>query len=121
MDMAVVTFTASPIIGLAVSGVYFAVSRDASRLARALSASHGLFLASAFAYAVTASHWSTTDTSSSFIWPFWLLLMGFVGSVAYSLFTFKGPGRIHVLQFVQMPCALLVWFVGSMMISHDWV
>jgi hypothetical protein len=45
----------------------------------------------------------------------------FVVSVVYSLITFQGHRAIHLLQLLQLPSALLLWFVGGMAISHDWI
>jgi hypothetical protein len=45
----------------------------------------------------------------------------FVVSVVYSLIFFKGPRAIHLLQLVQLPSALLIWLIGGMTISHEWI
>jgi hypothetical protein len=104
-----------------VSLCYYLSTRTHFMLQRLLWSSHGAVLLLAFAYAVAVSPWSINGNWAVFIWPYWVLLIIFVLSAVYSLISFKGHHAIHLLQLLQVPSALMIWFTGTMTITHDWI
>jgi hypothetical protein len=104
-----------------VSLCYYLSSRTYVVRQRLIWSAHGVLLLLAFAYAVAISPWSANGNWALLIWPYWVLLGLFVLSVVYSLIFFKGHRAIHLLQLLQLPSALWIWFIGTMTITHDWL
>ena len=98
---------------------YFFLSKEPVLYKRALTSSHGALLLLSLGYAVLASYWSTFQTWTWFIWPFYVLLAAFATSTVYSLFWFNGTKLVHLLQLYQLPLAFPYWLLGTMAITHD--
>jgi hypothetical protein len=109
------------LVPAAASLCYFLSSRTYFMWQRLLWSAHGFILLLAFAYAVAISPWTAHGNWRGLVWPYWGLSGLFVISVVYSLIAFQGHRAIHLLQLLQLPSALLIWFIGGMTISHEWI
>ena len=88
---------------------------------RAITSSHGAILLSAFFYAVAVSPRTGFNNWESWIIPFYMLLFVYVISIVVSLFKFKGNRWVHIALTLELPSAFLIWLVGTMTITHDWM
>lgn len=109
------------LVPLLTSITYYSLSPESRFGRRMLDAAHGILLVFAFAYAVAVSPYSTYQNAQSWIWPFWMLLGLFVVAVVHTLLRFRGNHWIHVVQLLLLPSAFLLWLVGTMTITHDWL
>ena len=109
------------LVPAAVSVCYYMSARAYPTAQRLSWAAHGVLLLIAFAYAVAASPWSDQGHWSALIWPYWSLIVVFAISSIYSLIWFQGHRAVHLLQLLQVPSALFIWFIGTMTITHDWI
>ena len=100
--------------------LYFGASKSPSAMQRLRTSAHGLWLLGAAGYAVLVA---PASTGAVFAWllPFWAMIVIFLASLIYGVFAFDGSRWVHLFQLVELPCAFVIWLVGSMTISHDWL
>ena len=112
-------FIVSLCFPIIVSVTYFSASTEANLYRRMLCSAHGVLLDLSMGYAFAASYWSSFDDWYRFIWPFYLLLAGYVFSTVYSLWRYNGTKLVHVFQPFQLLFAVGYWLIGSLAIAHD--
>ncbi len=104
-----------------VSGVYFLASRDENKARRLVSSVHGVVLMFAAIYSWLASFYTTIAEHGFELLVFQTLLLIGIFFSFYSIFTFRGPRVVHLTQVGNVISLLVIWFVGAMSITHDWV
>jgi len=57
----------------------------------------------------------------SWIIPFWLILILYLISLVVSLLKFEGNKIVHIALIAEIISAFLIWLVGTMTITHDWM
>lgn len=88
---------------------------------RRLAAAPGVILLAAYGYALAVAPYAGPGQSGGWLGPFWFLLTLFIVAEAYCLARFDGIGWAHGLQLLLIPAGLLVWLLGTMTITHEWV
>ena len=109
------------LVPLIVSVAYWLLSKDENRWRRIFSSLHGCFLLVSFFYAVLVSPITGIENYEFWIWPFYLLLLAFAVTMVFSLIRFQGSRWLHLSVLLLMPSAGMIWFVGTMTITHDWM
>jgi len=84
-------------------------------------AAHGVLLLVAFGYAVAVSPAIDHENWRQWIWPFWCLLVLFLFAVVYTFAQYEGNRWVHLVQLLVLPSGFLIWLVGTMTITHDWL
>lgn len=100
---------------LFVSGLYWVASKSV------LQSSHGFAILIGFGYAVWVCEYTEFGPPSSYYIPLHIFLFIGLVSLAFSFKAFSGRKWVHSIHAVTLVSAFLVWFVGSMAISHDWI
>lgn len=100
--------------------VYYAKAAGSNVWQRILFTLHSVALCLAAIYAVLIAPWSSGQWEF-LIWPFYLLLVCFLLGFVYTLAKYNGPRELHFYQLAQVPSAAMIWFVGTMTITHDWI
>ena len=106
----------SAVVGL----VYYAKAAGSNARQRAAFALHSVALCLAAIYAVVISPWSS-DQWQLLILPFYALLVFFLLGLVYTFIRYSGSREMHFFQLSQLPSAVMIWFVGTMTITHDWI
>lgn len=106
------------------ASIGYLVAAEASRSrARLLMALPGLVILLAVAFAVIMSPW--TDSHSTlgalvFLTFTGLLVLALAMDFA-AMYAVGNPTVIDVLQFLLLPSVPWIWFVGVIVIGHDWL
>lgn len=100
---------------LLVSGLYWYFLRSF------LKSVHGVAILFAFGYAVWVCEFTEFGSPLKFYIPMYVFLVLGLASMAYSFASFAGRKLVHLVHIFTLMSAFLVWFVGSMAISHDWM
>lgn len=100
---------------LLVSGIYWYSSRSL------LKSLHGIAVLMAFGYAVWICEKTESDPLFQYYIPMYILLVGGLASMAFSLKAFAGKKMVHLIHSLTLISIFLIWVVGSMAISHDWI
>lgn len=106
------------------TSIGYLVAAEASRSrARLLMALPGLVVLLAVAFAVIMSPW--TDSHSTlgalvFLTFTGLLVLALAMDFA-AMYAVENPTVVDVLQFLLLPSVPWIWFVGGMVIGHDWL
>lgn len=108
-----------PIVLVLISAIYFFLNRGVSLGVRFLSSAHGVI--AAVLYAATLFLWKSGWSNEAYLYPFWALLLFPLALIIYSFWGFKGRKAIHVLHLASISCLILVWFIGSMAVTDDWL
>jgi len=88
---------------------------------RVITSSHGLILLTSFLYAVAVCPITGLKNYDSWIIPFWLILILYLISLVVSLLKFEGNKIVHIALIAEIISAFLIWLVGTMTITHDWM
>lgn len=86
-----------------------------------LKSAHGALILLAFAYSVIVCEFTEFGPPQSVYVPMHILLVAGLVSIAFSFKAFQGRLWVHVIHVFTLLSAFLVWFIGSMAISHDWI
>lgn len=108
-------------VPLVVSAVYWFSANNISIGKRLLVAVPGMLLLVAFGYAVAVSPGTGHGNWQKWIWPFWILLGFSLMATVYTFAGFKGNRWVHLTQLLLLPSGFLIWLVGTMTITHDWL
>ncbi len=100
--------------------IYYSFSKENGSRKLLVSMS-GFILLGAFMYALLVSKYTESGPWNNWIIPFWVLLVCFVLFNIYSLVRFNGSKWFHLMQVALLPGAFLIWLVGTMTITHDWL
>lgn len=103
------------IYSVVVSGLYYYFSK------KVLSSLHGLLIVLAFIYAAIIGGYTEYGVSSMYHWPLHILLISALASAAYSMREFCGKRWVHLAHLGTLVSSAMLWFIGSMAISHDWI
>lgn len=57
----------------------------------------------------------------SFQTPFTLILLIPIASIVFSIKTYDGHKRIHILHLWNVIALIWTWFIGSMALTGDWL
>ncbi len=101
--------------------IYYCYSKENRSIRKLLVSMGGLILLGAFVYALLVSKFTENGPWDNWIIPFWILLICFVLLNIYSLVRFNGNKWFHLTQVALLPSAFLIWLVGTMTITHDWL
>jgi hypothetical protein len=108
-----------PIVLISISAIYFFSNRGVSHGVRFLSSAHGVV--AAILYAAVLFLWKSGGSNESFLYLFWALLLFPLALIIYSFWGFKGHKAFHILHVASIGCLILVWFIGSMAVTDDWL
>jgi cell division protein FtsW (lipid II flippase) len=109
------------IVPLASTVLYWYLSTATNTTRRLLASAHGALLLIAFVYAVAVSPMTGYENWKAWIWPFWILLALFLVAILYTITRYEGNRWIHMFQLLVLPSGFLIWLVGTMTITHDWL
>jgi cell division protein FtsW (lipid II flippase) len=109
------------IVPLASTVLYWYLSTATNTTRRLLASAHGALLLIAFVYAVAVSPMTGYENWKVWIWPFWILLALFLVAILYAITRYEGNRWIHMFQLLVLPSGFLIWLVGTMTITHDWL
>lgn len=105
---------------VAISGVYWFKSNNASVLARLLVASPGLYFVGVFVVAVLLSEvapehrWTVGNVVAA------LQIAGFLLAVV-AQWRFEGPRIVYLLALPLVGGAVYLWALAGMSVAHDWL
>ena len=108
-------------ISVATAFAYFILSHKTGFLQRLAPATHSICLFLAAVCSVVLSGWNEEIRWGILALPFWLLLVCFLIGLIYAVRRFDGNRVARYAQVVQVPSALCIWFVGTMVITGDWM
>lgn len=86
-----------------------------------LKSAHGVLILLAFVYAVVICEYTEFGPPLKVYVPMYILLLAGLASMTFSLKAFHGKKWVHIIHGLSLSSALLIWFVGSMAIAHDWI
>lgn len=89
-----------------------------------LKSAHGVLIIVAYVYSGVIRHYSAYGASIGFYIPMYIILILSLGSVFYSLNSFKGKRWQNLFlgfHLFTVSSGLFILFVGSMAIGHDWI
>lgn len=86
-----------------------------------IKSAHGILAIFGFVYAVLVSEITEFDPHHIFYWPLHILIILSLASLAFSLKAFIKNKTIHAVHTLTLASIFLVWFAGTMAISHDWI
>ena len=109
------------IVPLASTVLYWYLSSSTNTTRRLLASAHGALLLIAFVYAVAVSPMTGYENWKAWIWPFWVLLALFFVAILYAITRYEGNRWLHMFQLLVLPSGFLIWLVGTMIITHDWL
>lgn len=111
---------AAPIVMMLISALYFfASSRDLSLWSRLLTSAHGLVAAMLTMAAMVL--YASSKSRPIYGMPFLLLYFVPLGLVVASLWAYKGPKVVHVLQGPNVGAMAWSAFTGGMAVTGDWL
>ncbi|HEY2865358.1 MAG TPA: hypothetical protein VGK37_17195 [Casimicrobiaceae bacterium] len=105
-----------------VSAIYFfADQRRPAYADRLISSAHGIVGVLLY-FGALAIWWSSPNEARPFLAnPYAFLYLVPLGLIGVSLFRFRGPRFIHLLQLPNLAALAWALFVGSMAVSGDWL
>ncbi|MEO9273850.1 hypothetical protein ABFY09_03240 [Marinomonas sp. 5E14-1] len=103
------------IFALLISIAYFYASKSI------LASLHGMLIIAAFLYAAIVSGHTDYGISAEYYWPLNILLLLALASAVYSIREFPGKRWVHLSHLGTCLSGVMIWFVGAMAISHDWI
>ena len=110
------------VLMLGVSALYFFTDpRRPAYGARLVSSAHGLLGAALYLGAMSL-HWTRPDDYRPYLGtPYAAAYVLPVLAVVVSLFTYRGPKLVHLVQLIQLPVLAWAWFVGGMAAVGEWL
>ena len=109
------------VIPIIVSIVYWLTSGGVSTKERFFISSHGVFFVLASLFAVFISKYTGRDNDNIASAIFLLTLLAGLISILYSFINYPSSKLVHFIQIPNFICALFIFFIGAMTISHDWL
>lgn len=86
-----------------------------------LKSAHGILIILAFVYALVVCEYTEFGPPLKVYVPMYIFLIAGLASVAFSFKAFNGKSWVHIIHGFSLLSAFLIWLVGSMAISHDWI
>jgi hypothetical protein len=103
----------------AASTAFFLKDKSSSFSSRIFSSAHGFLGALIFLGAVFV--WQSGRSNDSLLLPYAVSFLLPLGSIVFSLFRFSGNKRMHLLHIPILLCLVAAFFVGSMLVTNDFL
>lgn len=101
--------------------IYWRSSLNEVFYEKILVSSQGIFLLVSCVYAISVSPYTNVENWRSWALFYDAIFILFSLSSIYTLIKFKGNKNIHLLQALLIPNAGIIWLIGGMTLTHDWL